>query len=122
MAEQPTAPEEYRQLRRALMEKVLDRAESDASWRQQLVEDPEAALDASGFPEVAMLRRFDEGIIPTRLSDEESEVMGHAKNYNEGKSNTVNIAAPSPSTTLLFGGGFGTAASFSPGFENEPTP
>jgi hypothetical protein len=47
----PTTFEQFRQLNRSLMEKVLNRAASDSEWRQRLLDDPETAVLEAGFPE-----------------------------------------------------------------------
>jgi hypothetical protein len=47
--------EEYRQLQRSLWEKMLDKAEHDPQWRQQLLDDPEATMRAANFPEIERL-------------------------------------------------------------------
>lgn len=54
----PLTPEEFRQLNRSLMEKVLDRAAEDPSWKQLLLDDPEAALMEADFPEVQQLQEM----------------------------------------------------------------
>jgi hypothetical protein len=55
-------PEEFRQLNRSLMEKVLDRAASDPAWKQQLLDDPEAAMRAAGFPEVQRVEEMRQSV------------------------------------------------------------
>jgi hypothetical protein len=67
--------EEFRQLNRSLMEKVLDKAASDPQWKQQLLDDPEAAFRASGFPET---QRIEEMRQSAATSQEEAEVSGQA--------------------------------------------
>ena len=62
------SPEEIRQLNRDLLEKVLDKAASDPTWKQQLLDDPEAACRAANFPEIT---RFEE------IRQREPEVVGH---------------------------------------------
>ena len=54
----PPTPEQFRQLNRELMEKVLDRAASDPEWKQRLLDDPEAAMVEAGFPEVHQLQQM----------------------------------------------------------------
>ncbi len=54
----PQTPEEVRRLNRDLMEKVLDRAESDPEWKQRLLDDPEAAMVEAGFPEISRLQEM----------------------------------------------------------------
>jgi hypothetical protein len=61
----PLTPEEFRQLNRDLMEKMLDKAASDSEWKQRLLDDPEAAMMEAGFPEAK------------KLQEEEAEVSGH---------------------------------------------
>ncbi len=64
--------EEYRQLEQSLTEKVLERAESDPAWKQQLTDDPNAALEAANFPEVQRLKEIHEkNLQPAELSDED---------------------------------------------------
>lgn len=45
------------QLNRGLTEKVIDRACSDPVWKQQLLEDPQAALVAANFPEIPLIQQ-----------------------------------------------------------------
>lgn len=54
----PLTPEQFRQLRRDLMEKVLDKAESSPEWKQRLLDDPEMAIAEAGFPEAERLREM----------------------------------------------------------------
>ena len=70
----PPVPEEYRQLNRSLMEKVLDRAASDPAWKQQLLDDPEAALRATGFPEVRRIEEMRQSV----GTPHEADVAGQA--------------------------------------------
>ena len=56
-----------RQLHRSLTQKILDKAASDPQWKQQLIDDPEAAMRTANFPE---LKRVEE----LRQS---AEVAGH---------------------------------------------
>jgi hypothetical protein len=51
-----STPEQAKQLNRSLMEKLLDRAASDPAWKQQLLEDPEAALRGANFPETQQIQ------------------------------------------------------------------
>ena len=72
-ATMPATREEYLQLRRSLTEKILDRAASDPRWKQQLLDDPEAALREANFPEA---QRLDE--IPQSAGTPlEVEAVGH---------------------------------------------
>jgi hypothetical protein len=50
--------EQTRLLNRTLTEKVLDRAASDPQWKQQLLDDPEAAMRAADFPETQQLQQM----------------------------------------------------------------
>ncbi len=50
--------EESRQLYRSLIEKVLDKACSDLTWKQQLLDDPDAAMRAANFPEIQKLEEM----------------------------------------------------------------
>jgi hypothetical protein len=66
----PTTFEQFRQLNRSLMEKVLDRAASDSEWRQRLLDDPETAVLEAGFPEAERLQEL-------HVSLSREEVQGH---------------------------------------------
>jgi hypothetical protein len=57
----PRPPEETRELHRSLTERVLDRATEDPAWRQQLIDDPEAAIQAANFPETQQLQQMSAG-------------------------------------------------------------
>ena len=52
--------ERGRQLHRTLSEKVLDRAANDPLWKQQLLDDPQAALREADFPEARSLQEMRE--------------------------------------------------------------
>jgi len=65
-----TAGEEHSQLQRSLMEKILDKAASNPTWKQQLLEDPEAAMQEANFPEAQQL---------LELRQEQAEVMAHQR-------------------------------------------
>ena len=67
----PLTAEQFRQLNRSLMERVIDRAASDPEWKQRLLDDPEAAIREAGFPEAERLREMQS------LPAEGSEVYGH---------------------------------------------
>ncbi len=54
----PPTPNEGRQLIRSLTEKVLDKACSDPTWKQQLLDDPEAAFQVANFPEYERLEEM----------------------------------------------------------------
>ncbi len=69
----PMTPHQIRQLNRDLMEKMLDKAESDPAWKQRLLDDPEAAMMEAGFPETQQLRQAQ----TSALASEEAEVAGH---------------------------------------------
>ena len=62
------SPEEIRQLNRDLLEKVLDKAASDPTWKQQLLSDPDTALRKANFPELTRL---------AEICQREAEVRGH---------------------------------------------
>lgn len=47
--------EEYRQLQRSLTVKMLDRAASEPTWKQQLLDEPEAAMVEASFAELDRL-------------------------------------------------------------------
>ncbi len=68
----PMMPEEIRRLNRGLMERVLDKAESDPGWKQRLLDDPEAAMLEASFPEAKKLQEAQALSLP-----EEAEVSGH---------------------------------------------
>ena len=68
----PLTPEQIRQLNRDLMEKVLDKAESDPEWKQRLLDDPEAAIQEAGFPETRQIRETQGSV----GAEEEAEVVG----------------------------------------------
>ncbi|HET6262752.1 MAG TPA: hypothetical protein VFG99_11025, partial [Chloroflexia bacterium] len=44
-------------MRRALAEKVLDKACGDLEWKKQLIEDPQLAMRQASFPEYQQLQR-----------------------------------------------------------------
>jgi hypothetical protein len=68
----PMMPEQFRQLKRDLMEKILNRAASDPGWKQRLLDDPDAAIQEADFPELRQLREMQAGI----EAKEEAEVAG----------------------------------------------
>lgn len=68
----PPTPEDVRQLNRALMEKMIERAASDPEWKQRLLDDPDAAVLEAGFPEAKKLQEAQTLSVP-----EEAEVSGH---------------------------------------------
>ncbi len=70
----PPTPDEGRQLIRSLTEKVLDKVCSDPTWKQQLLEDPEAAFRAANFPEYKRLEEMRRSVL---ASLEGAEVRGH---------------------------------------------
>ena len=55
---------------RVSKEKVLDKAASDATWKQRLLDDPEAAMQEANFPESQQL---------DELRQEDDEVIGHQR-------------------------------------------
>jgi hypothetical protein len=65
--------EQSRELRRSLTEKVLDRAASDPLWKQQLLDDPDAAIREANFPEGQQLEEIR---LSAEASLEEAEVRG----------------------------------------------
>jgi hypothetical protein len=69
----PLTLEQLRRLNRDLMEKVLDKAQSDPEWKQRLLDDPEAAIAEAGFLEVHEIQQMQEASaqLPTE------EVRGH---------------------------------------------
>ena len=69
----PTSREEYRRLQRSLWERVLDRAASDPLWKQQLLDDSEAVIEAADFPEIERLEEMRQSAETSR----EAEVVGH---------------------------------------------
>jgi hypothetical protein len=79
MENTPLTLEETRQLQRGLMEKVLDRAASDPQFKQQILDDPEAAMRT--FPESQQIMQM-EGArqqAQTRAAgSQEGDVQGHA--------------------------------------------
>jgi hypothetical protein len=54
----PPTPEEIRRLNRDLVERVIDKAESEPQWKQRLLDDPEAAIMEADFPEARQLREM----------------------------------------------------------------
>jgi hypothetical protein len=83
-----TAQEEYRQVQRSLTEKILDRAASDSTWKQQLLSDPNATLREADFPELKRLAEIHQ--------EQAAEVEGQWLSYvGEGCGPT-----PTPSLTI----------------------
>lgn len=75
MTEQMTLTlEQSRQLNRSLTEKVLDKAASDPAWKQQLIDDPEAAMQEANFPETRQLEQTRASLEATQ----DDEVRGQA--------------------------------------------
>ena len=70
----PQTPEQFRQLNRSLMERVIDRAASDPAWKQRLLDEPEATIREAGFPEAEELKEAYKG---ARAGALEAEVAGH---------------------------------------------
>ncbi len=73
----PPTYEQTRQLHRSMTEKILDRAASDPEWKQQLLDDPEAAIRAANFPEAQQLEQV-------RAGAGEGEVRGQARPGTSG--------------------------------------
>jgi hypothetical protein len=69
----PLTLEQSRQLSRSLTEKVLDKAISDPTWKQRLLEDPEAAMQEANFPEAQQIQRM----------QQEAEVRGHTSDLSD---------------------------------------
>jgi hypothetical protein len=98
--------EEVRQLNRSLTKKVLDRAASDPAWKQQLIDDPEAAMQEANFPEPHRLEEIRQSIGSATLPEEE-EVKGQiefghrlgSSTHVEGLSSGWGSAYPSPPST-----------------------
>ncbi len=67
----PFTAEQFRQLNRSLMEKVLNKAASDPEWKQRLLDDPEVAIREADFPEIRKLREM-----RARMEAQEAEVAG----------------------------------------------
>jgi hypothetical protein len=57
----PPTLRKYQQLHRSLTEKILYRAEGDPAWKQQLIDDPEAAMRTANFPELQQLEQTQGG-------------------------------------------------------------
>ena len=75
----PPNIEQSRQLHRSLTEKVLDRAASDPLWKQQLLDNPDAAMREANFPEVQQLEEIR---LSAEASLEEAEVRGQGCPWN----------------------------------------
>ncbi len=67
--------EESRQLQRSLMDKVLDKAASDPLWKDQLLDDPGAAMRAAEFPELQKIEDLQQFLQPDPALSE-AEVTG----------------------------------------------
>jgi hypothetical protein len=94
---EPLTPEQFRQLNRSLMEKVLDKAANDPEWKQRLLDEPDAAIQEAGFPEV---RRLQELQVSTE-AQEELEVTGQgARGF---KDMVLGIEPSSPTMHWLCG-------------------
>jgi hypothetical protein len=65
--------EQAKQLNRSLMEKLLDRAASDPTWKQRLLDDPAVALREANFPEIQQIHRM----------EEQAEVQGHTSSGSD---------------------------------------
>ncbi len=68
----PTTPEEIQQLKRDLLEKIIDRAASDPAWKQLLLDEPDAAMQEAGSPEAERIRE-----VQVSMEAGEAEVAGH---------------------------------------------
>lgn len=75
MATAAPTQEEIQQLERGLMEKTLDKAASDPDWKQKLLDDPQAAIETSGFPEAQRMQEIRDNLKP--YDPEADEVRGH---------------------------------------------
>jgi hypothetical protein len=64
----PPTPEEVRQLRRSVWNKVLDTAANEPAWKQLFLDDPEAAT--AEFAEAQRLREMYESVPPAEASPE----------------------------------------------------
>ncbi len=83
----PPTPQEMRQLSRDLMDKVLDKACSDPTWKQQLLDDPHAAMRAANFPEAQRLEEI--------RQKEAAEVRGQQRFVDRYDLSGSSIDAPS---------------------------
>jgi hypothetical protein len=70
----PPTLEQTRQLYRSLTEKILERAASDPEWKQQLLDDSEAAMRTANFPEIRQLQQIEQRVQQAR--EVETEVTG----------------------------------------------
>jgi hypothetical protein len=74
----PPTLEQTRQLNRSLTEKVLDRAASDPQWKQQLLDDPEAAMRMANFPETQQLQQMQQS-----AQSRGAEVTGQHQHHDD---------------------------------------
>ena len=95
--------EEYRQLSRGLTEKVLDRAASNPRWKQQFLDDQQAAMREANFPEAQRLEEMSQ-------QQEDAEVLGH-----EGCFTLVWTVCEPPSTSAVH-----AQSGYYGGFINKP--
>jgi hypothetical protein len=72
----PLTLEQTRQLNRSLMEKVLDRAASDPQFKQQILDDPEAAM--RDFPEAQQIARMQGAAQAQSGQSQQGDVQGQA--------------------------------------------
>jgi hypothetical protein len=72
----PTPEQQMRQLNRRLTEKMLDKAASDPLWKEQLLDDPSAAMLEANFPE---LERLEELLQRQAALQEAEEVSGQVR-------------------------------------------
>lgn len=78
----PPTVEQTRQLNRSLTEKVLDRAASDPAWRQQLLDDPQAAMRVANSPELKRVEEMHRSVEAPREAEVGSHVMPNPTPYS----------------------------------------
>jgi hypothetical protein len=74
----PPTLAQLQQLNRSLTEKVLDKAASDPTWKQQLLDDPEAAMRAANFPELQQVQQIQQSARP----EQGAEVRGQSHRHD----------------------------------------
>ncbi len=87
--QQPLTVRQMQQLHSSLTEKVLDKAASDPEWRQLLLDDPEAAMQAANFPEAQQLEQ--QG--PQR-APQQGEVVGQQESGSFSGLGTYGYVSP----------------------------
>lgn len=92
----PMVPEEFRQLNRNLMEKVLDRAASDPAWRERFLDDSEAAKSEAGFPELQSLEEVFEAAVRAQSSEGEVQGQKHVVALVTGRQRDLGAAVEAP--------------------------